>query len=175
MAPAQKGKAPTKGAKQILVENTATVNFYRNMALGSSVFYGINTSIFYYEHLTFWIIFLNMFVMAIYIGCYQVMKYISKPRFGDNNQLLDPGLDLNMEGGMGEHVKDIIILSSITHTLAVLSNYFWFLLLLLPLRAFWLIWTNILGPWFFQEAPQDTEQDEKKRKKIERKMKRYQQ
>lgn len=30
------------------------------------------------------------------------MKYISRPTYSDNNQLVDPGLDLNMEGGMGE-------------------------------------------------------------------------
>lgn len=175
MAPPPKGKPPTKGAKQILMENIATVNFYRNMALGASAFYGIIAALLYYENLTVWILFLNLFVMVIYVGCYQAMKYISRPRFGENNQLLDAGLDLNMEGGIGEHVKDIVILSSITHVLAVISNYFWLLLLLLPLRIFWLVWVNVLGPWFFQEAPQDTEQDDKKRKKLERKMKRYQQ
>ncbi|CAB3225890.1 unnamed protein product [Arctia plantaginis] len=175
MPPPQKGKAPTKGAKQILVENTATVNFYRNMALGATGFYAAVTLALYSDCLTAGIICLNILALSIYIGCYQIMRYISRPTYGDNNQLIDPGLDLNMEGGMGEHVKDIVILSAITHVLTLISNYFWLLLLLLPLRAFWLLWTNILGPWFFQEAPQDTEQDEKKRKKIERKMKRYQQ
>lgn len=76
---------------------------------------------------------------------------------------------------ISRHVKDIVILTSLTHVLTILSNYFWFLLLLVPLRAFWLLWKNVLGPWFFQEAPEDTEQDEKKKKKMERKMKRYQQ
>ncbi|XP_063632908.1 transmembrane protein 208 [Cydia splendana] len=168
-------KAPTKGAKQILSENTATVLFYRNMALAACAFYSILTGALYYDQLTGWIIFLNVFVLVIYIGCYRMMTYISRPTYADNSQLIDPGLDLNMEGGMGEHVKDIVILTSITHVLAVASNYFWLLLVLLPLRAFWLLWTNILGPWFFQEAPQDTEQSEKKQKKLERKMKRYQQ
>lgn len=175
MPPPQKGKAPTKGAKQILVENTATVNFYRNMALGATGLYAVVTLALYTDNLTAGIICLNVLILLIYIGCYQIMRYISRPTYGDNNQLIDPGLDLNMEGGMGEHVKDIVILAAITHVVSVISNYFWLLLLLLPLRAFWLLWTNILGPWFFQEAPQDTEQDEKKRKKIERKMKRYQQ
>lgn len=30
------------------------------------------------------------------------MRYISRPTYSDNTQLVDPGLDLNMEGGMGE-------------------------------------------------------------------------
>lgn len=45
---------------------------------------------------------LNVLVFAIYGGCYQIMKYISKATYTDSNQLLDSGLDLNMEGGMGE-------------------------------------------------------------------------
>ena len=39
-----------------------------------------------------------------------------------------------------------------------------------PGRAFYLLWVNILGPWFFAEAP---EVDEKKQKKHERKMRRH--
>lgn len=33
-----------------------------------------------------------------------MMRYISRPIYSDNTQLVDPGLDLNMEGGMGEWV-----------------------------------------------------------------------
>lgn len=40
----------------------------------------------------------------------------------------------------------------------------------IPGRGFYLLWVNILGPWFFAPAP---EQDEKKMKKMERKMKRH--
>lgn len=46
--------------------------------------------------------FLNILVLSIYLGCYQMMRYISRPTYAENNQLIDPGLDLNMEGGMGE-------------------------------------------------------------------------
>ncbi|RVE51041.1 hypothetical protein evm_004332 [Chilo suppressalis] len=175
MPPPPKGKAPTKGAKQILMENSATVNFYRNMALGAGLFHCAFLIALYLDSITSWTIAFNLVVVSINTICYKAMKSISRPKYSDNSQLIDPGLDLNMEGGMGEHVKDVVILSSITHVLAVFSNYFWLLLLFIPLRAFWLLWKNILGPWFFQEAPEDTEQDEKKRKKMERKMKRYQQ
>lgn len=40
-----------------------------------------------------------------------------------------------------------------------------------PIRGLYLLWTYILGPWFFAEAP-DAEMDPKKQKKLERKMKR---
>ncbi|XP_023938729.1 transmembrane protein 208 isoform X2 [Bicyclus anynana] len=171
MAP--KGKAPTKGAKQILTENAATVSFYRNMALGAGAAYNIVTVMFYYESITVASLVMNIFVIAVDILCYQTMLYISRPTYYENSQVMDAGIDLNMEGGVGEHVKDIVILSSVTHLLAIFSNYFWLLLLFMPLRALWLLWTNILGPWFFQSEPVEYELDEKKKRKMERKMNRH--
>ncbi|XP_047524499.1 transmembrane protein 208 [Pieris napi] len=167
-------KAPTKGAKQILVENEATISFYRNMAGASGLFYNSVMFGIYHDEVRSWLMFMNVFVLAIYLACYQLMRYISRPTYSELGLLIDPGLDLNMEGGMGEHIKDIVILTAIAHITAVMSNYFWLLLFLIPARAFWLIWKNLLAPWLFQEAPEDTEQDEKKRKKIERRMRRHQ-
>ena len=34
----------------------------------------------------------------------------------------------------------------------------------------WMAWTNFISPWIFAEAPVPTEKDEKKQKKLERKM-----
>lgn len=48
----QKGKAPTKGAKQILLENSVTLNFYRNMSLVAIAAYGVVTTCLYLEDLT---------------------------------------------------------------------------------------------------------------------------
>lgn len=39
MPPSQKGKQGTKGSKQIVEENIATLSFYRNMIIGSTVIY----------------------------------------------------------------------------------------------------------------------------------------
>ncbi|CAG4955416.1 unnamed protein product [Colias eurytheme] len=174
MAPPQR-KAPTKGAKQILVENETTIRFYRNMAGAAGLFYNCIMFGIYHDHLASWLIFMNVLVMLIYFACYQMMHYISRPTYTEQGQLIDPGLDLNMEGGMGEHIKDVVILTSVAHIMAVVSNFFWFMLLLIPIRAFWLLWKHVLGPWFFQEGPEDTEQDDKKRKKMERRMRRYNQ
>ncbi|XP_059055213.1 transmembrane protein 208 isoform X2 [Achroia grisella] len=140
------------------------------MAMAATGVYCILTPTFYSDNLSSSIIFINVLVMCGYIACYRMMKYISRPHYTADNQLIDPGLDLNMEGGIGEHIKDIVILLSLTHILAIVTNYFWCLLLALPLRAGWLLWTNILGPWFFQPAPEETEQDEKKKKKKMKRM-----
>ncbi|VVD02789.1 transmembrane protein 208 isoform X2 [Leptidea sinapis] len=172
--PPQPKKAPTKGAKQVVVENEATINFYRNMAGAVALLYSAIMFGFYNDQITSGLVFLNVMVMIVYVGCYQMMRYMSQALYTDEGVLVDAGLDLNMEGGIGEHIKDIVILTSITHALAIISNYFWLLLLFIPVRGFWLVWKNFLGPWFFQEAPQDAEMDEKKRKKMERRMRRHQ-
>ena len=85
--------------------------------------------------------------------------------------LLDPGLDLNMENGMAEHVKDAIILTSAVQILAVFSNYCWLGLLFAPLRGGQMLWSNVISPWIFAPPPEENI-DEKKQKKLERKMKR---
>ncbi|CAH0625373.1 unnamed protein product [Chrysodeixis includens] len=171
MAPKRKFKA--KGARQILLENAVTVNFYCNIALGATVFNTVIAVVCYksYGVGQFCVHFL---ISLIYTACYRITKSISRPTYSKHTQLLDPGIDLNMEGGVGEHIKDIVIMTSITQLLATISNYFWFLLLLLPARALWLLCKSILRAWLFQGAPEHTEQDEKKRKKMERKMKRHQ-
>lgn len=56
---------------------------------------------------------------------------------------------------------------------SIISTYFWWLWLLAPARGFWILWKNILAPYIFQPAPVATETDEKKQKKLERKMRRH--
>ena len=56
-------------------------------------------------------------------------------------------------------------------TLGIFTNYAWFFLLLAPARMFQMAWTSIISPWLFAPAPEE-QVDEKKQKKIERKMKR---
>ena len=46
------------------------------------------------------------------------------------------------------------------------------LLLLAPARGFWMLWKNIVSPWLFAPAPEPDEMDEKKKAKIDRKMRR---
>ena len=42
----------------------------------------------------------------------------------DSKELIDPGLDLNMEGGLAEHAKDAFILTSATLFLALISGMY---------------------------------------------------
>lgn len=172
MAP-QKGKQGTKGQKQIVEENTATLNFYRNMILGSNGAFLIVNGFIKSEFAHFD---LGMFLLVafVHICCYQLMAYMAKAKFSPSGQLLDGGIDLNMEAGVSEHVKDLVILTSACQVLGILSRYFWLLWLLAPLRLFYTVWANFLAPWMFSsaaESPDVDEKNEKKQKKMERKMK----
>lgn len=72
-------------------------------------------------------------------------------------------------------MKDVIILTAGCQILSsIISNYFWLLWLLAPARGGWILWKNILAPYFFPDVPFEPEVDEKKQKKMERKMKRMQ-
>lgn len=72
------------------------------------------------------------------------------------------------------HVKDLIILTAATQSFALISNWFWFLLLLAPIRAVWMLWGTVIQPWLSRKNEPTDERDEKKQKKLERKMKREQ-
>ncbi|XP_050689611.1 transmembrane protein 208-like [Eriocheir sinensis] len=170
---APKGKQGTKGTKQIMQENTDTLAFYRNMILGSAaVYFGVGMIFF----TAFPMLDLTLVVLAgiVFAACYHFMSSMATPKLGSDGAILDEGCDLNIEGGIAEHVKDLVILTSGTVVLGTISSYFWLLWLLAPFRGAQMLWTNILGPWFFQEAP-DAEPEErvldKKQRKLERRMK----
>merc|ERR1719367_1569252 len=78
-----------------------------------------------------------MFFVAfiVYVGCFQFLSKLGNPKYTEpegKGQLIDPGLDLNMESGMAKHVKD---LTSAAQLSSLISNYFWCLLLLAPARG----------------------------------------
>ena len=111
---------------------------------------------------------------AINIAGFQFFNRVGSPTVGPNNQLLDPGLDLNMAEGMAEYVKDIVILTSASQVLAIFSNYCYCLLLIIPSVALFKLWTKVVAPWIFAPAPEEanSEADLKKQKKQERKLRR---
>ncbi|XP_005177083.1 transmembrane protein 208 [Musca domestica] len=171
MAPQQKGKQGTKGAKQIVEENKSTLVFYRNMALGSAAASILVNCIFFeIGKVTVIMSILSLLTLG---AAYQFMAFMSKAKYSETGALLDSGNDLNMEGGIAENVKDLIILTSGTMLLSMISNYFWFLLLLAPLRALYMLWGSVIKPWLAQKnEAQEPEVNEKKQRKLERRMRR---
>lgn len=171
----KKGKTGTRGNAQIAKENVETINFYRNMIIGSNGIYFLVMTMLGAQYR--WVPEITMFAISfiLYTGSFQFLFRLGTPKTTEpdgKGQLLDPGLDLNIEGGMAEHVKDLIILTTAAQLTSLISNYLWCLLLFAPARAFWMLWKNVISPWLFAPAPEETELDEKKQKKLDRKMRR---
>ncbi|MGH0140092.1 UNVERIFIED_CONTAM: hypothetical protein FKN15_020091 [Acipenser sinensis] len=150
-----KGKVGTKGKKQIFEENASTLKFYMRVILGANC----------------WLV----FALAVYGGSYRSMTAMAKPTFAEDGSLLDGGIDLNMEQGMAEHLKDVILLTAIIQVLSSISAYFWYLWLMAPARALYLLWVNFLGPWFMAEPPSAPEEmnEKKQRRQERRQMKKF--
>ncbi|XP_038859613.1 transmembrane protein 208-like [Salvelinus fontinalis] len=174
MAP--KGKVGTKGKKQIYEENEVTLKFYTRVILGANAIYTALNLLVFYSYSTFWTWFALVFALAVYVGSYRAMTAMAQAVFGEDGSLIDGGIDLNMEQGMAEHLKDVILLTAILQVLSTISSYFWYLWLLAPARAMFLLWVNFLGPWFSAETPgaAPEEVNEKKQRRQERRqMKRF--
>ncbi|KAM8946029.1 transmembrane protein 208 [Pelodytes ibericus] len=174
MAP--KGKTGTKGKKQIHEENKETLTFYLRIILGASALYGAVRLGLFHSSATFWTWASLMFSATVYAVSYRSMRGMAQASFSEDGSLLDGGIDLNMEQGMAEHIKDIVLLTAIIQVLSCFSLYVWYLWLLAPGRALYLLWINVLGPWFTADdssaAPQ--EQNEKRQRRQERRqMKRF--
>jgi len=167
----KKGKEGTRGTTLIAKENVETLTFYRNMILGANGIYFTIMTLLGRNYFTFEI---TMFVLSavVYICSFQFMRSMGNPKLADNGQVLDPGVDLNMEGGLAEHAKDLIILTSGSQMLSLIWHWLWLLLLLAPLRVVYMLWTSVIAPWIFQPADEDDEVSDKKQRKMERKMKR---
>ncbi|EDV21286.1 Transmembrane protein 208 [Trichoplax sp. H2] len=169
---ANKGKKRTKGQKEIHQDNIATLDYYKKVILignGLNIVFRLVLSNYdsSFGCIAGWLL-INI-ALAV---SYYTMSSMSTPVF-EGNTLADAGFDLNMGSGMGEHLKDIILLTAIVQVSSAIWFYCWFLWLLLPARALYLLWVNILSPFFFAPAPEENI-DPKKQKKLERKAKRYQ-
>jgi len=167
----KKGKEGTKGAKQIIEENASTLAFYRNMILGSLGGY-VALMLIFSSGFTGWEIAFLVFGTLTNASCLYFMMFMAKTVYSEAGGLIDSGVDLNMESGIAEQVKDVIILTCGCTALSFISSYFWLLWLLIPLKACYYAWTKLIAPWVFAPAPETTAADEKKQRKMDRRMRR---
>ena len=100
----KKGKEATRGSTLIAKENVSTLVYYRNMIFAANGIYFLFMTLMGRNYFTFDI---AMFVLSavVYITSFQFMRSMGNPTLGDNGQILEPGVDLNMEGGLAEHIK----------------------------------------------------------------------
>ncbi|XP_065520147.1 transmembrane protein 208 isoform X1 [Lathamus discolor] len=128
MAP--KGKAGTKGKKQIFEENRETLRFYLRIILAASALYAVVNLVIFYPSASAWTWVAFIFSCVVYGTSYRSMSSMAKPSFTDDGSLADGGIDLNMEQGMAEHLKDVILLTAIVQVLSCFSLYLWYFWLL---------------------------------------------
>lgn len=130
---------------------------------------------FFSDSFTFKYQLLTVFAGCVFFACVLTMNFMAKAVHSEAGALLDGGLDLNMKDGFAEHLKDLIILTTLVQLLSLISNYFWFIWLFAPGRAAFLLWTGFIAPYLFAPAPEvDEAREEKKQKKLDRRMKRMQ-
>ena len=167
-----KGKTGTRGTKQILEENEQTVKFYFNVtSISQTIYLGIIYLLFW-PSFTYSYMFLFALTSVISWLAYYFMKSMATPILDETSKsLIDPGSDLNMSGHISEYLKDIILFTAIVQMFTLLSNYFWYLLVIAPIYVFYLVWINFLGPWFFAPAPDSTDNENNKDNKKQQKEK----
>jgi hypothetical protein len=58
----------------------------------------------------------------------------------------------------------------ISQLMSLISTYFYLLPIVIPIFAFYKLWVNVLGPWFFAPAPEEGDEKnlntQKKREKF---------
>lgn len=165
----QKGKQATRGLKQILIENQETIKFYFQVLAVSNVIYVGITFLLFWESFTAKYMFLFISTSLIAWVAWYFMKNMANPELDYDGNVVGPGSDLNMQGHVSEYFKDAILFSVIVHGLSLISNYFWLLLIIVPVYLFVLLWKNFLGPWFFAPAPEEPEEQDNKKGKREKK------
>ena len=123
MAP--KGKVGMRGKKQIFEENKETLKFYLRITLGANAIYCLVTLVFFYSSASFWAWMALVFSLAVYGASYHSMSMMARAAFSEDGALVGGGMDLNMEQGMAEHLKDVILLTAIVQVLSCFSLYIW--------------------------------------------------
>lgn len=85
------------------------------------------------------------------------MSRAATPSFSESGALTSAGTDLNMEGGVTDYFKDLIIVTCAVMVTSLISDYFWFGWLIIPLFALVKLWTTVISPWIFAPAPEQPE------------------
>lgn len=165
----KKGKQATKGQRQTYDENQETLKFYSIFAIIPFVIRWTLMWILAYSFSTAEII-LNTIAILCQVVAISVMYKMAKPVLSGQT-VVDSGMDLNLEGGFADYLKDLIITTSIlTCVTSVLPNWVAILWFWLPIWIIVKIWNSIVAPWIFQPAPEEPDMSDKKRRKLERKM-----
>jgi hypothetical protein len=165
-----KGKQATRGEKQILLENESTIKFYLYVYGISNGAYLLLRFLFFWSSFTAKFMVLYGLTLAMSSGAFYFISYVGRPLRDETGAVTGAGSDLNMPGHISEYAKDVILFSAIVYILAIVTDYGWLALLVVPAYVFYILWKNVLGPWFFAPAPEEDPQQDQKKPKEKRKI-----
>jgi len=164
-----KEKKATRGQKQIHEENRQTILYYSLASLISALLVVV-MAVAVGSSNGRWVGWTaSSLFQALALGImYKMMKSIRN----DRQQVIDAGADLNDPQAFGEYCKDTVILCSLAHVMSVISPYFYWLLSLVPVYAFYKLWINFLSPWIFAQpmVEEDGAEDGKKHRRREKRV-----
>jgi len=124
-----------------------------------------------WDTFTFWNYVGWGFAFLASMGCYVMLRMSAKCRY-EGNTLVSAGEDLR-GGGLLSYVFDLFCVIAFVQLLSCLTNYAWYLLLIVPAYAVIKLWTSLISPMIFGGSGMPMpEMDEKTRKKLERKQNR---
>ena len=143
MAPKQR----TKGKHEIYKDNQSALEFYWRISCVATAVHLVSLLAFFS-----WLrILATAFMLGMHYLAHRMMRSIARPTFA-GGQLMDGGIDLSLPNGLGELMKDLVIFAGIIQIGSVLSDYAWYLLILAPFRAAYLVWP-LLSPLLSSLAP----------------------
>ncbi|EFA79061.1 transmembrane protein [Heterostelium album PN500] len=159
-----------QGAKRRKQQNESEIFKLRVAILSVNVIYYLYRVYYHGDSFGGWNWFLWIVSLLLVGIAYFLISLMAKPTFQDG-ELIDGGADLSMKG-LVEYYFDTIYICLIILILGLFSDKAFLIMLIIPVFAFYQLWVKFLGPWFFQQPSEDTNQMEtksKRREKMEKK------
>lgn len=99
---------------------------------------------------------------------------LATPTYDATGDLIDGGADLNTHGNLSEYAFDVVYIVVFVQLTTIISEYFWFILLVIPAFAGYKLLGLVLGGLSGSGGPaaEETKEEKRKREKMERKMNR---
>eukprot|EP01134_Creolimax_fragrantissima_P006647 CFRG6647T1 len=94
---------------------------------------------------------INFFIVTvgIEVGVAYFLTNAAKPTYGQNNEIVYPGTNMNAEG-LVEYMRDILYVVMGAQLLSIVSGWAWYLLMVVPMFGVYIAWTTIIRPLMFR-------------------------
>ncbi|GLC35658.1 hypothetical protein PLESTB_000002900 [Pleodorina starrii] len=155
-----------QGAKKRLEENRKKLQTLRLAIAIGLAFYLVVRLILRRGYESWWHIIGFVATFFLEAFSFSAISKFAEPEFSDKGEVVYGGADLSM-GGMCAYWHDLLYISIFVQVASCLSAYFWYTLLVVPGFALYLLYKNVLQPYWAQSREQPV-LDEATRKRLER-------